>query len=131
MGRRLRDARPSPFEREHPDDARPRHAITVARAWVLGGCSVMEARAAASSAHAAARKARGGPSVHAARAAGHAAATAHASGHARAAAWYALKVIAGVQPGFLAKERAWQRAKVPRRLRARTFPLPAPSGRRR
>ena len=54
------------FEAQFSDDNRPRKAIEAGRAWVRGELTLSEARAAA----------------FAARAAGHAAATAHVAGHA-------------------------------------------------
>lgn len=77
------------FEREHPDDVRPRAAIEAARAWVRGEIRVGEARRAALAAHAAAREARSEPARAAARACGHAAATAHVATHALAVLSYA------------------------------------------
>jgi hypothetical protein len=82
------------FEREHPDDGRPRTAIAAAREWQLGNLSVAEARTFAFAAHSAARAATKPAAVAAARAAGHAAATAHVATHARHAASYAAKAQA-------------------------------------
>ena len=79
------------FEKEYPEDDRPRQAIDAARAWALGEIKVGEARAAALASHAAARSADNPAARAAARAAGHAAATAHVAGHARHAANYAKK----------------------------------------
>src|SRR2546430_11845130 len=56
------------FESARPSDARPRRAIEQARAWVRGGVTMSQARAAAGHANAAARDLSG-----AARAAAHAA----------------------------------------------------------
>jgi hypothetical protein len=79
------------FSAARPDDPRPAEAIAAARAWVRGEISVGQARAAALAAHAAAREVEEGPARFAARAAGHAAATAHMAGHATHAEAYARK----------------------------------------
>lgn len=85
------------FESRYPCDPRPRAAIDAGRAWALGFLSVSKAREAAFAAHAAARDAIKHPcAVFAARAAGHAAATAHVAGHARHASAYAEKATAAV-----------------------------------
>ncbi|MFC2082410.1 putative immunity protein [Candidatus Bipolaricaulota bacterium] len=82
------------FEKQHPDDKRPREAIEAGRAWARGELAVSEARTAAFAAHAAARDANEPAARAAARAAGHAAATAHVADHARYATDYALKATA-------------------------------------
>ncbi len=83
------------FEQAFPDDLRPRKAIEAARAWARGEIRVGEARAAALAAHAAARSAVDHPAAcAAARAAGHAAATAHVANHARGVAFYVDKAVA-------------------------------------
>lgn len=79
------------FESLHPEDRRPRLAIEAGRAWVRGEITTAAARAAAFGAHAAARNAKDPSACAAARAAGHAAATAHVAGHARYAEAYAAK----------------------------------------
>ena len=94
----------SNFEEKYSNDDRPRKAIEVARAWVNGTISVGEARSAALEAHAAAREAEDDVACAVARAAGHAAATAHVADHAIHAANYAAKV------DF--KERFWQYKKL-------------------
>ena len=81
----------SSFEKENPDDDRPRKAIEAARDWCAGKIKVGEARKTAFAAHAAARGAKSAAAVFAARAAGHAAATAHVSTHSEAAKKYAEK----------------------------------------
>ncbi|ASN53592.1 putative immunity protein [Sinomonas sp. R1AF57] len=77
------------FERERHDDARPRHAVEAARAWLRGEIEVAQARAAAMAAHDAAQAAQSAAARSAARAAEHAAATAHVASHAKKAASYA------------------------------------------
>ena len=79
------------FEKERPKDKRPRDAIRAARAWARGEIKCGEARKAALAAHAAARKAKLPEAVAAARAAGHAAATAHVATHAKGVTFYAKK----------------------------------------
>ncbi len=76
-------------------DNRPQKAIELARAWASGKISVGDARNAAFAAHAAAREIQnsGKAASTAARAAGHAVATAHMADHSLQAANYALKTI--------------------------------------
>jgi hypothetical protein len=100
------------FERDCPDDLRPRAAIAAARAWVRGELPMVEARKAAFAAHAAARTARDAAAVAAARAAGHAAATAHVATHAPHAARYARQAAGAVA------EMDWQRERLPEQLQA-------------
>jgi hypothetical protein len=78
------------FEKEYPEDDRPRKAIEAGRAWARGEITMGEVRAAAFAAHAAARAADHTAARAAARAAGQAAGTAHAAGHAPHAADYAV-----------------------------------------
>ena len=73
------------FEKEHPDDSRPRIAIEQARAWTRGEITMTQARTAAFAAHAAARTASGA-AKEAARSAGHAVAVAHMADHELGAA---------------------------------------------
>jgi hypothetical protein len=100
------------FEKEFPNDKRPRKAIKECRKWARTGVFHMkDVRRASLDAHAAARNADEGSAARfAARAAGQAVATAHAPGHALGAAYYAVKIAGD-------KERAWQRRKLPRKLR--------------
>ncbi len=69
------------FEAVRPEDPRPREAIEHTRAWVRGEVKMMQARAAAGRAMAAARDLRGAPR-HAAYAAGQAGVVAHVAAHA-------------------------------------------------
>jgi len=109
------------FEAECPDDQRPRQAIEAARLWQAGRLQMVEARAFAFAAHAAARQRVRKAAVAAARAAGHAAATAHVATHAPHAADYARKAKAAA--GEDAElERKWQTDQLPARIR----PLLAP-----
>jgi hypothetical protein len=117
------------FEREHPDDDRPRTAVEAARAWTRGERTVGQARTAAFAAHAAAREASSPAARAAARAAGHAAATAHVPGHAAHAAAYAATAVtgapgAGVVPGGEPEQR------LPGHLLESAYP-PRGAGRRR
>jgi hypothetical protein len=77
------------FEENH-NDSRPREAIEGVRAWIRGEIEMTESRKLAFDAHAAARSATCIEAISAARAAGHAAATAHVQKHAKHAADYAL-----------------------------------------
>jgi hypothetical protein len=101
------------FEEKYPKDNRPRKAIEAGRAWVRGEIVMSEARTAAFATHAAARDTNQAPACAAARAAGHAAATAHVAGHAVHAATYAAKAATyAADPNNAdantAKERNWQ-----------------------
>ena len=74
-------------------DKRPREAIEAARAWTRGEITVGQARKAALAAHAAARSVMD-VAQYAARAAGHAAATAHVATHAKGVKFYVDKIKA-------------------------------------
>jgi hypothetical protein len=86
------------FEKERPNDARPRRAIEAIRAWAkrkrhLG---MAEVRKLSLDAHAAARAAKSDAAKFAARAAGQAIATWHVPTHAMGASMYSGKAsIAG------------------------------------
>jgi hypothetical protein len=115
------------FERERPDDDRPRRAIETARGW-RDEISMAEVRRASLSAHAAARG-RSDPAARAAaRAAGQAVATAHVADHAAGGSAYALVAVAAAagqdRVAAIERERAWQR----RRLRARGASLEGIAG---
>lgn len=97
-------------------DARPRHAIAVARAWAEGDVSMGDARRASVEAHAAAREANEPSATAAARAAGHAAATAHMADHCLRAARYACQAVAST-PGRAEQERTWQIEQLPEPVR--------------
>ena len=106
-----------------PDDARPRTAIEVCRAWVRTGVFRMaEIRGASLAAHAAARAAKeNAAACFAARAAGQAVATAHVPQHAYGGADYALKAIVEADPANadvkVTKERNWQARRLAKNLR--------------
>jgi hypothetical protein len=115
------------FDKDYPEDDRPRKALEAGRAWARGELSVSKARAAAFAAHAAARTGHHAAARAAARAAGHAAATAHVADHARHAAAYAVKAAtAAAIPADVgtaaATERDWQRRHLPEHLRPVAFP---------
>ena len=106
------------FEKEYPEDRRPRNAIEVGRAWAHSDVPMVmrEIRSTSLASHAAARQTDNAASRAAARAAGQAVATVHVAGHARAAAAYAIRAVEaeGIDP---AKEREWQYRRLPKRLR--------------
>ena len=79
------------FRIHYPMDNRPWRAIEAARALACGDISVGEAHAASIEAHTAAREVNEDSARYVARAAGHAAATAHMADHAPGAAMYAIK----------------------------------------
>ena len=101
------------FEAGHPDDKRPREAISAARRWAKDKLSISAARQFALAAHAAAREASSDAARQAARAAGHAAATAHMHKHAPHAADYAIKAVTA-RGGDGAAEEQWQDDKLPK-----------------
>lgn len=103
------------FEKEHPDDKRPRNAIETLQAWIDTGVFKMAViRKASLSSHAAAREVGAdNPARSAARAAGQAVATAHVRTHATGAATYAQQAIhratsAADADAAVARERDWQ-----------------------
>lgn len=83
------------FERERPDDARPREAVEGILAWASGQrkLDMKAVRRLSLAAHAAARAARTEAATAAARAAGQAVATWHAPAHSLAVFHYAQKAI--------------------------------------
>ena len=111
------------FEKVCTKDDRPRKAIEACRTWIRTGVFKMaDVRGASLAAHAAAREAREDyTACFAARAAGHAVATAHVPQHAFGAAYYALKAVAEADPANAeanaAKERNWESRRLPRSLR--------------
>ncbi|GAB3457280.1 putative immunity protein [Kineococcus endophyticus] len=106
------------FERERPDDRRPREAVDAARAWVAGALPMMESRARGGHAMGAARPLRGAARF-AAYAAGQAACVAHVAEHDLGAAAYAIKAVAaaaGVDAGRHERDR--QRDRLPAAVRS-------------
>ena len=109
------------FESARPSDARPRHAIKQARAWVRGEIKMSQARTAAGHANAAARD-LSGAARHVAYAAGQAAVVAHVAAHELGAAAYAIKAAraAGPEGGDESAGRLecqWQRDQLPEAIR--------------
>ncbi|MCC6617257.1 MAG: hypothetical protein IT320_27530 [Anaerolineae bacterium] len=110
------------FEQAQPGDGRPRHAIEMARAWVRGEVSMMDARAAGGHAMGAARDLKGA-AREAAYAAGQAAAVAHVAAHELGAAAYAIRAARAAAPDVQRLEAGrlecqWQRAQLPDPIRA-------------
>ena len=109
------------YERDHPDDERPRTAIEQAREWAQGKITMTHAREAAYAAHDAAREASGA-AREAARAAGHAVATAHMADHELGGAAYAIRAVraaaaADVRDKAGRAECQWQRSHLPDAIR--------------
>lgn len=100
------------FEKDHPEDERPRLALIKLREWArTGEFNMAEVRKASLNAHAAARLApEGSASRFAARSCGQAMATAHVKTHSMAAAWYAAKAVwaEGGDANDIRMEREWQ-----------------------
>ncbi len=110
------------FESAHPGDVRPREAIAQARRWVRGEVAMMQSRAAGGHAMGAARPLCG-PARFAAYAAGQAACVAHVPEHELGAAAYAIKAVRVSLPAEEGQaagraECAWQRSRLPDRIRA-------------
>jgi len=109
------------FEKQAPDDTRPRDAIGVGRAWIRGDVPMTVAHDTAFTANAAGR---GLPDAarFAALSAGQAVAVAHVAAHDLGAAAYAIRAAgASVAPHAAgrarAAEREWQRDRIPAGLR--------------
>jgi len=102
------------FEKNYPEDTRPREAIEAGRAWVREDIKMIDARRFAIASHAAARDAEQNPeSQAAARSAGHAAATAHVARHSFAASTYAVSSIRDASTSdnemvLIDEEHQWQ-----------------------
>ena len=106
------------FTNEYPEDDRPQKAVEAARAWSREEISVGEARAAAFDTHASAREVDIKAAQFIARAAGHAAGTAHMADHAPNAARYVIKAIEESSKQdekdlLVEGERAWQQQQLP------------------
>lgn len=84
------------FEKEHPNDNRPRLAIEAIRAWAQGKreLGMGSVRKLSLDAHAAARAAKTDAARFAARAAGQAVAVWHVPNHALVVPYYTRKVMA-------------------------------------
>ena len=101
------------FEEKYPEDDRPRKAIEECRTWATTGVFKMAViRKASLDSHAAAREVgEDNAARYAARAAGHAVATAHVPSHSIGAAAYAIKAAAAHSNNLddgIVKERNWQ-----------------------
>ena len=112
------------FERERPEDPRPRAALESVRGWTRGEVPMMRSRAAGGHAMGAARE-LAGPARWAAYAAGQAACVAHVPEHDLGAAAYAVKAArAAAGPDPQAQDAAgraecrWQRDRLPDEVRA-------------
>ena len=109
------------FEAVMPSDPRPRQAIAEARAWSRGEIRMMQARATAGHANAAARPLAGAPR-YAAYSAAQAAAVGHVAAHELGAAAYAIRAVrAAAPPGEGERsgrdECRWQRERLPIAIR--------------
>jgi hypothetical protein len=84
------------FEKEYPNDFRPRKAIEAIRDWANGNkrLSLKEVRKLSLDSHAAAREAKSDATRFAARAAGQAVATWHVPTHAMVVPTYVCKALA-------------------------------------
>lgn len=100
------------FEKNYPEDDRPRKAIEATRTWARTGAFKMaDVRAVSLAAHAAARDvAEDDAARSAARAAGQAMATTHVATHSIAAALYAATAVRDATGSSEAvdEERNWQ-----------------------
>ena len=98
------------------DDSRPKDALDIARRWANGEVKTGTAMKASIACHAAARHAKDKAAIAAARAAGHAVATAHFADHCMGALLYSLKALeASGSPSEA--ELPYQLAKLPEHLR--------------
>lgn len=99
-----------------PPDPRLVSALEIAGAWQHGNARVGDAQKAAWSAHAFARASTDPAAIFAARAVGHACATAHMADHSLGAALYALKALQAAARPIEAEKRR-QLKRLPARLR--------------
>jgi len=109
------------FEDHQPGDSAPREAIDAGRAWIRGEVRMGDARRAAFLANAAARE-MPDPAKFAALSAGQAAAVPHVAAHDLGAAAYAIRAAGACVPAddasrARAREREWQRARLPAAIR--------------
>ena len=109
------------FEREQPQDSRPRDALAIARSWIRGEVHMRQAHQAAFVANAAGRGLPD-PAKFAALAAGQAVAVAHVAAHDLGAAAYAVRAAAASAPAgqresARLRERDWQRERIPLEVR--------------
>jgi hypothetical protein len=108
------------FEREAPEDFRPRNAIEVARAWIRGEVPMTFAHDTAFTANAAG-KGLSDAARFAALSAGQAVAVAHVAAHDLGAAAYAIRAVQAAAPEDAdvarLRERDWQRGQLPDDIR--------------
>jgi hypothetical protein len=97
-------------------DERLKDAVRIAKEWEKGNASVGAAMKASLNAHAVARVSSDPVSIAIARAAGHAAATAHMAEHSLAGALYSLKAVKNAG-GSVDAERKWQMEQLPPEIR--------------
>jgi hypothetical protein len=107
------------FEKERPEDHRPRQAIATLEKWLENGkFSMSVIRGASLASHAAARETGADNAARsAARSAGQAVATAHVKTHSIGASAYALQAVFRASDladadQSVAKEREWQRTRL-------------------
>ena len=98
------------------EDGRLVDAIEVGRVWARGEVRTGAAMKAAVACHAVAREVVDGAAVAAARAVGHAVATAHMADHCLGVVLYGRKAIK-LSGGVFEMERAWQVAQLPELVR--------------
>jgi len=96
------------FEREFPDDTRPREALANSRGWLEGRVKFVDAKDTNNGAHNAATAAEGHPAAQAAaRAIAHASLTIHVSAHCMGIAFYGAVALAYDQLGLNATEQEY------------------------
>ena len=104
-----------PFFQQNSDDMPPLQAIEIARQWAKGEVKTGVAMKASVAAHAAARLVADKAAIAAARAAGHAVATAHFADHCMGGLLYAMKALEAMGQGA-ESELHIQLAKLPEPL---------------
>ncbi len=96
------------FEREFPDDTRPREALANSRGWLEGRVKFVDAKDTNNGAHNAATAAEGHPAAQAAaRAIAHASLTIHVSAHCMGIAFYGAIALAYAQLGLDATQEEY------------------------
>ena len=96
------------FEREFPNDMRPREALANSRGWLEGRVRYVDAKETNNGAHNAATAAEGHPAAQAAaRAIAHASLTIHVSAHCMGIAFYGAAAIAYTQLGLEATQEEY------------------------
>ena len=109
------------FEKECPNDNRPRRAIEIARSWSNGEISVTEAKKGAYESNAAARE-HNGAAKFAALSAGQAVAVAHVAAHDLGAAGYAIRAVMAASNETDKKKKGreecrWQLDQLPEKIK--------------